>query len=104
MTEVVVLPADEGHIFGGLLVGQALRAATLTLAPGRDAHSLHASFVARGGGGRRLRYDVERTRDGDSFATRRIVASEGNVVVFVMTAAFHHDEPGVTGQRDGISR
>src|SRR5205823_14190196 len=29
------LPADEGHVFGGLLVGQALRAATRTVAPAR---------------------------------------------------------------------
>ena len=37
-------PAEERHVFGGLLIAQALRAAQLTVI-GRSAHSLHASFV-----------------------------------------------------------
>src|SRR4051812_22233832 len=87
-------PADAEHVFGGLLIGQALRAASLTVAGDRPAHSLHASFVVAGHGGEPLRYEVERTRDGASFATRRVVARQQRGVVLVLTAGFHADEPG----------
>lgn len=88
-------PVEGAHVFGGLLVAQALRAATLTVDAGRDVHSLHASFVAAGTGGERIRYAAERTRDGSSFATRRVVACQSKGVVLVLTADFHTDEPGV---------
>ena len=87
-------PADAEHVFGGLLIGQALRAASLTVPGDRPAHSLHASFVAAGRGGERIRYEVEPTRDGSSFGTRRVVARQAHGVVLVLTAGFHGDEPG----------
>jgi acyl-CoA thioesterase-2 len=88
-------PADSRHVFGGLLIGQALRAAQLTVDAGRPAHSLHASFVVAGTGGEPIRYEVERTRDGASFGTRRVVARQERGVVLVLTADFHDDEPGL---------
>ena len=88
-----------GHVFGGLLVGQALRAAQLTVDDDRPAHSLHLSFALAGTGGQPIRYEVERTRDGSSFATRRVVARQSKGVVAVLTADFHHDEPGVEFER-----
>jgi acyl-CoA thioesterase-2 len=93
-TFVSASPADPSHVFGGLLIGQALRAASATVDAGRVASSLHGSFVAGGTGGEPIRYAVERTRDGSSFATRRVVASQAKGVVFVLTATFHHEEDG----------
>src|SRR4051794_24417827 len=87
-------PTDPLHVFGGLVVGQALRAAALTVPPGRAAHALHASFVVRGRGGEPIRYHGERTRDGSSFAPRRVTASQEGGVVLVLTADFHDDETG----------
>ena len=89
-------PIDGSHVFGGLLIAQSLRAAALTVGPHRPAHSVHASFVAAGSGGEPIRYRVERTRDGSSFATRRVVAEQDRGTVLVLTAGFHHDEPGPT--------
>ncbi len=86
-------PAEVRHVFGGLLIAQALRAAQLTV-DDRPAHSLHASFVLAGTGGEPIRYVVERTRDGTSFATRRVVASQERGVVLLLTADFHRDEEG----------
>ena len=88
-----------GHVFGGLLIGQALRAAQLTVGDGQPAHSLHLSFAVAGRGGEPIEYAVERTRDGSSFATRRVVARQAAGVVAVLTADFHRDEPGVEFQR-----
>jgi acyl-CoA thioesterase II len=87
-----------GHVFGGLLIGQALRAAQLTVGDDKPAHSLHLSFALAGTGGEPVRYEVERTRDGSSFATRRVVARQTSGVVAVLTADFHGDEPGVEYQ------
>ena len=105
-------PTDERHVFGGWLVGQALRAAALTVDDG-DRHpcSLHASFVVGGRGGEQVTYDVERTRDGASFSTRRVVARQTRGPVLVLTADFHADEPGVeyeaplpdVGSPDGLA-
>ena len=92
-------PTDRRHVFGGLLIGQALRAAQLTVpvfdSLSRAAHSLHASFVVAGTGDEHVRYEVERTRDGGSFSTRRVVARQARGVVLVLTADFHDDEPGL---------
>jgi acyl-CoA thioesterase-2 len=96
-------PPEARHVFGGLLIGQALRAAALTVADGQVSSSLHASFVAAGTGGEPLRYEVERTRDGSSFATRRVVASQERGVVFLLTAAFHHEEDGPAYQAPAAS-
>ena len=88
--------ATEGpHVFGGQLVAQALRAATLTVDPTREVHSLHATFVSAGTGGETIRYEVDRTRDGSSFTNRRVTARQAKGVVLVLTADFHADEPGV---------
>ena len=84
----------EGRVFGGLLVAQSLRAAQLTVEPGRAAHSLHGVFVRAGRAGAPLRYDVESTHDGGSFSTRRVVATQDGAVAFLLTARFQADEEG----------
>jgi acyl-CoA thioesterase-2 len=95
-------PPERRHVFGGLLIGQALRAASLTVT-GRPAHSLHASFLVAGTGGEPVRYEVERTRDGASFATRRVVARQRDLIVLLLTADFHSDEPGLAYEAPGPS-
>lgn len=87
-------PTDRGHVFGGLLVGLAVRAAQLTVPAEDPIRSLHASFVLAGRPHAHVELSVERTRDGSSFATRRVVASQGDRVVLVLTADFHREEDG----------
>ena len=41
-------------------------------------------------------YDVERTRDGGSFTTRRVKAIQHGRTMFAMSVSFHIDEPGST--------
>lgn len=88
-------PVDGPHVFGGLLIGQALRAAALTVERHQPARSLHASFLVAGVGGEPLQVAVERTRDGASFATRRVVVRQEHGTVLVLTADFHREEDGV---------
>lgn len=82
------------HVFGGLLVAHALRAAHLTVTAAHRPVSLHASFVLAGKGDEPLRYEVERTRNGMSFSTRRVVCRQSRGVVLVAQADFHAEEAG----------
>ena len=80
-------------VFGGQVLGQALMAASVTVPPGRMAHSLHAYFLLPGQHAP-IDYEVQRVRDGGSFATRRVVARQQGVAIFELTASFHSEEAG----------
>lgn len=80
-------------VFGGQVLGQALMAASLTAPTGRVAHSLHAYFLVPGQHAP-IDYEVERVRDGGSFATRRVVAKQEGSPIFELTASFHAHEEG----------
>jgi acyl-CoA thioesterase-2 len=85
------------NVYGGQVLGQALMAASHTV-EGLRAHSMHAYFLRAGSTALPIVYDVERTRDGHSFSTRRVVAIQKGRPIFTMTASFHKDEPGVMHQ------
>ena len=63
-------------LFGGQILGQGLKAAALTVESDRTAHSLHGYFLLAGMSDIPVIYDVELTRDGGSFSTRRVVARQ----------------------------
>jgi acyl-CoA thioesterase II len=54
------------QVFGGQVLGQALMAAYATIEE-RVVHSLHAYFLRRGDFNAPIVYDVDRSRDGNSF-------------------------------------
>jgi acyl-CoA thioesterase-2 len=82
------------RVYGGQVLAQALVAAERTVA-GRDPHSLHAYFLLGGDPRDPIVFEVERLRDGRSFATRRVVARQKGAAIFVMTASFHEQESGL---------
>ncbi|ACK50807.1 acyl-CoA thioesterase II [Methylocella silvestris BL2] len=82
------------RVFGGLVVAQALVAASRT-APGRTPHSLHCYFLLPGDPQARIVYEVERLRDGSSFATRRCVAIQHGRPIFSLAASFQIEEEGL---------
>ena len=82
-------------LFGGQILGQGLKAAALTVDPGRPAHSLHGYFLLAGISDIPVIYDVEFTRDGGSFSTRRVVAKQRAKTIFHMEVSFHRREPGL---------
>lgn len=81
-------------LFGGQILGQGLAAAALTVEPGRHAHSLHGYFLLAGASDTPVIYDVELTRDGGSFSTRRVVARQRAKTIFHMEVSFHREEQG----------
>jgi acyl-CoA thioesterase-2 len=86
------------RVFGGQVVGQALVAACRTVDTDRPPHSLHANFLLPGDPKVPIIYEVDRIRDGKSFATRRVVAIQHGQAIFTMAVSFHRDEPGMTHQ------
>jgi len=72
------------QVFGGQVLGQALRAAYATVEADRSAHSLHAYFLKRGDFNAPIVYFVDRSRDGHSFSTRRVTAIQHGAQIFHM--------------------
>ena len=92
--------SSEGwqRVYGGLVLGQSLAAAALTVDPTRPIHSLHGYFLLAGDPERDIIYDVERIRDGGSFTTRRVRAIQHGRAIFSMSASFHKAEEGYDHQ------
>jgi acyl-CoA thioesterase-2 len=84
-------------VFGGQVLGQALVAASATV-EGRDVHSLHAYFLRRGDFNAPIVYEVDRSRDGGSFSSRRIVAIQHGQQIFHMSASFQTPQVGLDHQ------
>lgn len=87
--------------FGGQVAAQSLIAAGSTLpAPDLLVHSLHGYFIRAGRTDRPIVYEVDRTRDGRSFATRRVVAIQDGEAIFSLSASFHRPEDSDEHQAD----
>lgn len=84
--------AEGGHLFGGTVMAQAVRAAALTVDAGRGLHSLHGYFLRRGDASRPVIYRTELDRDGGSFSSRRVIAIQGGEPLFTMSTSFHTPE------------
>ncbi len=84
---------DRLRTFGGQVAAQALVAAGRTVET-KNVHSLHAYFLRPGDPHSPILYEVDRIRDGKSFATRRVVAIQHGEAIFHLSASFHSDEPG----------
>jgi len=82
------------RVFGGQVLGQALLAATRTVAAQRSVHSLHAYFLVGGDPTVPIVYSVERLRDGRSFSARRVAARQHGRHIFYLTASFQVPERG----------
>jgi acyl-CoA thioesterase-2 len=86
------------RVYGGLVLAQALVAATRTVEPGRRPHSMHGYFLLGGDPGTPIIYDVERVRDGSSFNTRLVKAIQHGRPIFVLSVSFHKEEHGYQHQ------
>lgn len=74
------------------MAAQSLVAAGSTIDAGRSVHSLHGYFMRPGDPRRPLIYQVERLRDGRSYATRRVTAVQDGEAVFTLSASFKYRE------------
>ncbi len=85
---------NNRSLFGGQILGQGLKAAALTVEPGRTRIRCTATSCSPAPATFRVIYDVELTRDGGSFSTRRVVARQRAKPIFHMELSFHREEQG----------
>lgn len=105
-------PLKRRHrLYGGQIMAQAMRAAAITVngpagekatnaGPQRLPHSMHGYFLRPGDPKVPAIIRVERTRDGRSFSTRRVVVTQRGEAIFNMDASFHLLESGLSHQDD----
>lgn len=86
------------RVFGGQTIAQALVAAQRTVGEDRHVHSLHGYFMRPGDTTVPIVYAVDRIRDGSSFTTRRVVATQHGQAIFSLEASFQLDEEGLEHQ------
>ncbi|MGE3141995.1 MAG: acyl-CoA thioesterase [Hyphomonadaceae bacterium] len=90
-------PNEQGRIFGGQVIAQALFAAYKTI-DGRVCHSLQSYFIRPGDPSVPVLYQVERSRDGKSFTTRRVIAIQHGEQILNLACSFHTPETGYEHQ------
>ena len=85
------------RIYGGQVIAQSLLAAYET-AEDRICHSLHCYFIRPGDPNVPIIFDVDRSRDGGSFTTRRVIAVQHGQQIFNLAASFQVAEAGLEHQ------
>ena len=93
-----VSPEDgPGRIFGGQVIAQSLLAAYETVED-RICHSLHCYFIRPGDPRIPILFEVDRSRDGGTFTTRRVIAVQNGKQIFNLAASFQVAEDGFEHQ------
>ena len=90
----------NGHVFGGTTLACSVAAAQATVPDDLNIHSLHAYYLRAGKDDQPIHYEVEPSRDGRSFSTRRVVAKQGDDIIFITSMSFQIVEEGLTHQID----
>lgn len=96
------LDFKTGQVYGGQVLGQAIKAAYKTVDDDRLIHSAHAYFLLRGDVGAPIIYEVDRSLDGGSFSSRRVVAIQHGRQIFHLSASFQKPEQGLEYSRDWV--
>ena len=91
-----------GQVFGGQVLGQAIKAAYNTVEEDRTIHSAHAYFLLRGDVDAPIIYEVDRSLDGGSFSSRRVVAIQHGRPIFHLSASFQKAEKGLEHYREWV--
>ena len=86
------------RVFSGQVFAQAMRAAQDTVDEDRLIHSQHAYFLRPGNPLVPILYEVDNIRDGGSFNTRRVVASQRGKAIFNTEMSFQVFEEGLNHQ------
>jgi acyl-CoA thioesterase-2 len=86
-------PDWTSRIYGGQVIAQSLLAANETV-ENRPCHSFHCYFIRPGDPSIPIIFEVDRSRDGGSFTTRRVIAVQHGQQIFNLAASFQKAEVG----------
>jgi acyl-CoA thioesterase-2 len=81
------------RLFGGQLLGQFVRAASLAC-PDKAVKSLHVLFARAGRTGEPVRYQVQTHHHGATFATLELIARQNQGVLATASVSMHSAEDG----------
>ncbi|WP_298781198.1 acyl-CoA thioesterase II [uncultured Polaribacter sp.] len=87
------------NVFGGQVLAQAVNAAYRTVQENRFIHSLHSYFLEAGDLTIPIDFLVDEMRNGGSFSTRRVTATQNGKTIFILAASFHKKEEGFEHQQ-----
>jgi acyl-CoA thioesterase II len=82
------------HVFGGILLAQALDAASQSVPDDRRARSLHAYFLRAADATVPVFYEVTALKDGRLAHTRAVTATQDGETVLTMLCSFAADRDG----------
>jgi acyl-CoA thioesterase II len=82
------------YLFGGFVIAQSIVAATRNAPDGRRVHSMHAYFLRPVVATGPISYRLRTLRDGRTFTTRRVEATQFGKPVVEMTCSFTADIDG----------
>ncbi|KAI8881680.1 Thioesterase/thiol ester dehydrase-isomerase [Backusella circina FSU 941] len=88
MSREIWLPWGFRGAFGGQFIAQSLYAGFQTVPEDFFVHSLHCYFILSITGEVPVVYSVKRVRDGRSYATRTITATQNGKSAFVLSCSF----------------
>jgi len=88
---------DYHRVFGGQLLGQFIRAASLAC-PDKTVKSLHAVFAREGRAAEPVRYQATRQHEGRSFSSLTITAQQPHAVLASSSVSMHTVEGGPENQ------
>ena len=97
MFEGVSQQLDYHRVFGGQLLGQFIRAASLAC-PDKTIKSLHAVFAREGRAAEPVRYQATRQHEGRSFSSLTITAQQPHAVLATSSVSLHTVEGGPENQ------
>ena len=84
-----------GQVYGGQVLGQAIKAALHTVDAERQIRSAHAYFLLKGDVESPIIYEVDRSLDGGSVSSRRVVAIQHGRQILHLSASFQTEEQGL---------
>ncbi|KAI8376132.1 HotDog domain-containing protein [Radiomyces spectabilis] len=96
MSKELWLPLGARGAFGGQIVAQALRAAFNTVPEEYHIHSLHSYFILPGNVEIPVIYHVQRLRDGRSFVTRSVTATQKGRAIFICSFSFAKQDDSIS--------
>ena len=86
---------NTGQVFGGQVLGQAIKAASSTVDASRGIRSAHAYFIRKGDVNEPIIYNVDRALDGGSVSSRIVGANQHGKQILHLSASFHAQEEGL---------